>query len=247
MNAACDNALVTAYARGKRTIGWREIGEAMRDLRRQMTWASSRFSRPATLLAAAAIGGGLALGALALARDGWAPLAMRVGLMPPLATATAVPSSTPTEIAPTATSEPTPEPVETPPAPALVPDGSSPSVAGTADGAASTSGPSEMAVPEVTPASAATTAPVAPFESPHPDGSHARPGNVDPTGAIRIRVSVGDTLTDLAVRYYGNASPRVMALLKAANPWLDDPNLLLTGLLTLPAPRLPEANSTSEE
>src|SRR5262249_9324948 len=29
VNAACDNALVTAYARGKRTIGWNEIGEAM--------------------------------------------------------------------------------------------------------------------------------------------------------------------------------------------------------------------------
>src|SRR5689334_15360643 len=41
ISAACDNALVTAYARGKRTIGWREIGEAMRDLRRQVSWAPS--------------------------------------------------------------------------------------------------------------------------------------------------------------------------------------------------------------
>ena len=74
VNAACDNALVTAYARGKRTIGWREIGEAMRDLRRQVTWAPSRFGRLFTMLAAAVIGGGLALGALALVRDGWPPM-----------------------------------------------------------------------------------------------------------------------------------------------------------------------------
>ncbi len=244
VNAACDNALVTAYARGRRTIGWREIGEAMQDLRRQVTWAPSRFGRAATLLAAAVIGGGLALGALALWRDGWAPLARRVGLTPPLATATAAPSSTPTEIAPTVTAEPTPALAETPPAEAVVPDGSMPSATVTpADVAASTSTPSESAGPEATPVS-----PIAPSESPHPDGKRARTVDVDPVGAIRIRVNEGDTLTDLAVRYYGNASPRVLALLKAANPWLDDPNVLFAGkLLTLPAPRLPEVDSTSKE
>ena len=69
VNAACDNALVTAYAAGRRRIGWREIGEAMRDLRRQVTWVPRRLTQAVTLFAAAAIGGGLMLGGMWLANE----------------------------------------------------------------------------------------------------------------------------------------------------------------------------------
>jgi general secretion pathway protein A len=69
INAACDNALITAYAAGRRTIGWRDVGEAMRDLRRQVPWAPGRFARAASLLTAAAVGAVLVLGALWLLRQ----------------------------------------------------------------------------------------------------------------------------------------------------------------------------------
>ncbi len=235
VNAACDNALVTAYARGKRTIGWREIGEAMRDLRRQVSWAPSRFGRLLTLLTAAIVGGGLALGALALVRDGHLPfLEPLVAPGPtatPVATQTAPPTATPTEIAATATAAPTPD-VGAVGVPA---DGD----AATASGAPTAIG-SEDVGSTVTPSSAPSGTP-APTETPGPTDTPA--ASVAPEDAsarnLRIRVNDGDTLTDIAVRYYGNAGARVLALIRAANRWLDDPDVLLSGkMLTLPPPRI---------
>ncbi len=34
VNVACDNALLTAYAAGRRAVGWREVGEGVREFRR---------------------------------------------------------------------------------------------------------------------------------------------------------------------------------------------------------------------
>jgi nucleoid-associated protein YgaU len=64
----------------------------------------------------------------------------------------------------------------------------------------------------------------------------------DGATALRVQVSAGDTLTDLAQHYYGSASPRVLAAIRAANPWLDDPDVIWTGqTLVLPAPRVTDA------
>jgi nucleoid-associated protein YgaU len=230
VNAACDNALVTAYARGKRTIGWREIGEAMRDLRRQVTWAPSRFGRLFTMLAAAAIGGGIALGVLMLVRDGWPPIVQRL-----------LPNAAPSPIATAVVASPTP--VSSPLAVPVVPVEGQASAAATPVDVAPAASFSVTAVvesPTVTPDATSTPEPVA---SPTVDATaaHAASGN-----DLRIRVTVGDTLTDLAVRYYGNASPRVLAMIKAANPWLNDPDVIWIGkVLVLPPPR--NADTSGEQ
>jgi general secretion pathway protein A len=241
VNAACDNALVTAYARGKRTIGWREIGEAMRDLRRQVTWAPSRFRRMVMLLIAAVIGGGIALGALGLLRDESFPLRRLVGAPLPLATVTAVPSPTATPLLATVT----------PPAP-------TPAIEATTEGAPAAAAPVEAAAsPAPTAFEAETASPLAETIAPAPQATPTaietsspapsqfpaspvpRAARTNAPGDLRIRVSEGDTLTDLAIRYYGNSNQRVIAMIKAANPWLNDPDVLLAGrMLTLPAPRI---------
>ncbi len=232
VNAACDNALVTAYARGKRTIGWREIGEAMRDLRRQVTSGPGRLWRWLTLMAAALIGGGLALGGLMVARDGWRPTVERV-LSPavPKVVASAVPLATETA-AGAASATPASTPIAVPAAPVEAETSSEATpVDGTTGATVTTSATPEAptATPEVTAEHTATPSPV---ESPA-----AVPTRGD--GALRIRVTVGDTLTDLAVRHYGNAGSRVLAMIKAANPWLDDPDVIWIGrILVLPPPRL---------
>ena len=247
VNAACDNALVTAYARGKRTIGWREISEAMRDLRRHVTWGPSRVRRAATLTAAALVGGGLAVAALAIARGGrvpWlegltaqvtAPRSTEVPMMPtPFADSR---SRTPAEAGDPAG---TVVAGEIAPSPAVTASGSegvpSASLAAGAEGvvaaAPTAENPTDTPVPEVTPS-------VASAETPGPaEGMHQ-------TSDVTVRVAAGDTLTDLAMRYYGNASARVLASIRAANPWLDDPNVILVGrTLVLPVPRSTEASAS---
>lgn len=244
VNAACDNALVTAYARGKRTIGWREIGEAMRDLRRQVTWGPSRIGRLMALVVAALFGGGLALAALSVAARGgrFAWLATMIGkpAVPVVATTTALPG-TPTALPAT----PTPAPTEMPTAAvaaALASPIASPEARATTVSAAP---PSESPPPTVTALATSTPAPSASVEaSPtHEPASAptARPrGGRDPqAGDLEVRVSTGDTLTDIAVRYYGTASAKVLASIRAANRWLDDPNVIMAGrTLVLPAPRV---------
>jgi general secretion pathway protein A len=244
INAACDDALVTAYARGKRTIGWREIGEAMRDLRRQVTWAPRRFGRVFMLLVAAAIGAGTVLGGLVIMRGDMPWLSRLVGSPVPAATPTAIPSATATE------AEATPVAAETAPAPGVgaapqetMPDGSVGSL--TADAAASPSVALETAsaTPEATPPDAPTVSPqegaLSELTPVHPDNRHV-------ADDLRIRVSEGDTLIDLAAHYYGNGGPRVLAAIKAANPWLDNPNVILTGqILRLPPPRLSDSGRTT--
>jgi nucleoid-associated protein YgaU len=48
---------------------------------------------------------------------------------------------------------------------------------------------------------------------------------------LRILVANGDTLTEIAERYYGNAGPRVLETIRDANPWLRDPDVLWVGKL----------------
>ena len=248
VNAACDNALVTAYARGKRTIGWREIGEAMRDLRRQVTWGPSRVGRAAALVAAALVGGGLAVAGLMLAREGWVfwPARTSAPSVAPSATAAAV-APTPGTIAPSVAS------TEIPPVPAggvpVAPTDLASPVAAAVVVASPTAAP--VASVTVTPGSLATATPepsATPESTPTPQqdtrGETPRSQNeraLQPDD-LSVRVTAGDTLTDLAVRYYGSASPRVLAAIRSANPWLDDPNVIMVGrTLVLPAPRLTEA------
>lgn len=239
VNAACDNALVTAYARGKRTIGWREIGEAMRDLRRQVTWGPSRIGRLLTLLLAAVVGGGLALAGLGVVRGGRLPWldAMMGKQVVPVAAATA--AATPTAVA-----SPTPVPTDTPP-PVVAAVGGSPAVSPEALATAvDAPTPTETPLSTVTPLATSTPAPTptvdaSPMREPVAATARPRGERGAQPGDLAVRVSAGDTLTDLAVRYYGTASARVLASIRAANPWLDDPNVIMAGrTLVLPAPRL---------
>jgi general secretion pathway protein A len=231
VNAACDNALVTAYARGKRTIGWREIGEAMRDLRRQVTWAPSRFGRLFTMLAAALVGGGLALGALALLRDGWPPTLQRLlpGAVPTVVAVVAQTSS------PVATAIPSPTAVVAAAPSVAMPASATPVDVPTVVASATPT----VEAPTSTPEATRTPEPVA---SPRVEPTRVRRVRVANPDDLRLRVAEGDTLTDLAVRYYGSASPKVLAMIKAANPWLNDPNVIWVGrTLVLPPPRVSDA------
>ncbi len=244
VNAACDNALVTAYARGKRTIGWREIGEAMRDLRRQVAWGPSRFGRMLALLAAAVIGGVLAFGAVMMLGGRWLPFTRRPLSPVPTATA-AVPvpsmipivaavSSVPTLVPPSpavaavvagTNAEPSPSPAD-----ATTPTGSAPAPSSTA---------------EATPAAEPTVAATA---SPEVQPTRVRVARVRKESDLEVRVTDGDTLTELAVRYYGNAGPRVLAMIREANPWLDDPDVIAVGrTLVLPAPRITDTAPSDDD
>lgn len=232
VNAACDNALVTAYARGKRTIGWREIGEAMRDLRRQVSWAPSRWRGFGTLVAAALVGAAIVLGGMEIVR------ARRPELLPgpaavPTAIATPLPVASPTATeAATETATPGPTLTEVPAVPAA--GGASPEAV--ASPAASPAAEVATAVPTVTEVWTAS-----PDPTPEPSATLS-------ANQLTIRVTDGDTLTDLAVHYYGSASPRVLATIRAANPWLDDPDVLWSGkLLTLPPPRVRDDRPPSGE
>lgn len=230
VNAACDNALVTAYARGKRTIGWREIGEAMRDLRRQVSWVPSRWRGFGRLVAAALVGAAIVLGGMEIVR------ARRPELLPgPAAVPTVI--ATPLLVAsPSASPTPTETPMPTPAEAVAVP------VAGGAS-------PETVASPAASPAGEVATAAPSPTEGPTsiPDPTPEPIATVS-ADQLTIRVTEGDTLTDLAVHYYGSASPRVLATIRAANPWLDDPDVLWSGkLLTLPPPRVREDRSPGTE
>lgn len=230
VNAACDNALVTAYARGKRTIGWREIGEAMRDLRRQVSWVPSRWRGFGRLVAAALVGAAIVLGGMEIVR------ARRPELLPgPAAVPTVI--ATPLLVAsPSASPTPTETPMPTPTEAVAVPVGGGASPETVASPAASPAGEVATAAPSAT---------EGPTSIPDPTPEPIATVSAD---QLTIRVTEGDTLTDLAVHYYGSASPRVLATIRAANPWLDDPDVLWSGkLLTLPPPRVREDRSPGTE
>jgi general secretion pathway protein A len=133
VNVACDNALVSAYAAGKRTVGWKAIGEAIRDLRPsegavlRVPWSRLRM---ATIAVAAVFGAGVGLGMTHLAgRPGptndevHAPApARREPIRQPERVVPPVAKTEPraaVEIPPVAVAPP---PVEVVPAPALVPE-----------------------------------------------------------------------------------------------------------------------------
>jgi general secretion pathway protein A len=243
VNAACDNALVNAYAAGRRAIGWREIGEAMCDLRRQVRWGPRRLTQALMLLAAAALGGGLMLGGVWLVRERFGvPIAVSVtprpaasrapltgvdgvlsGEAPAPSQATSVPS-----LAARVAVSPLPEASEGVPVAAV---GSEvPRETGTP--VATASPQAEMTPDAVVSAPAAMTVPS---------------GNAEASEALRVRVRKGDRLIDLARRYYGSAAPRVLATIKAANPELNDPDVLRAGqILVLPAPHREEDVATPE-
>jgi nucleoid-associated protein YgaU len=131
----------------------------------------------------------------------------------------------------TPTGEPTPEPVATLGAEVVAP----PVVVGGGPDVTASAAASETVAPSATPEETAT-ATASPVEEPTPEATATTTVSVSP---LTVRVTDGDTLTDLAVHYYGNATPKTLATIRAANPWLDDPDVLWSGkLLTLPPPRL---------
>lgn len=253
VNAACDNALVNAYAAGRRTIRWREVGEAMRDLRRQVSWAPGRLKGILAMLAAAATGAGLVLGALWFLRgDVLRPPVIappsptpQVTSAPALVVPPPIPP-TPTVMVEAIVSPKTAPEAATTAAPAVVPSNLPTSAAEgivaphPAVVSSPTSEPTQEAQP--TPAAPSSTAPdeatVGRTPSPGAEVGEAR----------RIRISEGDNLTELARRYYGNASPRTLAAIRVANPWLDDPNVIWVGkILVLPGVSPSPASSVSAD
>ena len=104
--------------------------------------------------------------------------------------------------------------------------------------------PTPTAAPEATPEIVVTGAM---SERPESPSSSRRPTDFEGTGDLTIRLREGDTLTDLAHHYYGNVGPRVLTMIRAANPWLDDPDVLRAGeFLVLPAPRLDGSESLKD-
>jgi phage tail protein X len=93
--------------------------------------------------------------------------------------------------------------------------------------------PSVAAPPSVAPTAAPSIAPTAAAPTPPIPTALAAttiPSPAADAAAVRaVRVNAGDNLSAIAVRYYGSASPRVLAAIRAANPWLDDLNVIGTG------------------
>jgi general secretion pathway protein A len=246
VNAACDNALVTAYAGGRRRIGWREIGEARRDLRRQVTWVPHRLTQAVTLLAAAAIGGSLMLGGMWLARERPAATVQAAATPWPDPSDHVVPSpSVAVAAAALAVGSP-PNAAETPTSVEVLPVAASPEPS--AEGIVPIEAGSPAGAVDsgsvVAPTPKASSMPIAVGTAMRPEPSQEAPLPSAQIGGsagddLRIRITDGDTFSDLARRYYGNAGPRVAAKIKAANPGVDDPDILQAGkFLVLPAPRL---------
>jgi general secretion pathway protein A len=252
VNAACDNALVNAYAAGRRTIRWREIGEAMRDLRRQVSWAPGRLKTIVARLVVALVSAGMVLGGVWLARGGnlfeSRPAPVPTALAEPPAVPVVVPVAEPA----TATSAP-PTPVPASPIATVLVEAlgrSSPvpseatvvptlGVGALSPAAAASPTPVETAAigtREATPAipnPAATETLVAPASA-----------TAESTAVRRVRVREGDNLTTIALRYYGSASPRTLATIRAANPWVDDPDVIWVGK-ELVLPGTPAAGASS--
>ncbi|MEO6030181.1 MAG: AAA family ATPase [Candidatus Binatia bacterium] len=236
VNAACDNALVNAYAAGRRTIRWREVGEAMRDLRRQVSWAPGRLKSIVAMLAAAATGAGLVLGVLWFLHGGVLLRPPVIAPPPPMPQVTSAPAVVvPPPIPPTPTVM-----VE-----AIVSPNSGPAATTTAvvpsrvpTSSAEDAGapvPAVVTSPTAEPTQEAQPTPAAPSSSPTDEPTAGRTPSPEAEEARRIRVSEGDNLTELARHYYGNATPRTLAAIRAANPWLDDPNVIWVGkVLVLP-------------
>jgi general secretion pathway protein A len=236
VNVAGDNALVTAYAAGQRRVGWRTMGDAVRDLR---PGRKSRFrlapARLATIGLAAMIGIGVGVAVSRLSAD---PNGAARPAHPHVATVT-VPQAEPVA----------PEPVPVP-APAA-PDAAAPAVDA---GAASV--PAE---PVPRPADPVAAAPedahqrtdAGPAGEPANDGaavastsrndavpaaevaSRRAPVEADaappPSPSVSISVERGDTLTHIVRRYYGRKSPDLVAAVQRANPEIADPDVVVPG------------------
>ena len=241
VNAACDNALVNAYAAGRRTIRWREIGEAMRDLRRQVPWAPGRLKTIVAMAVAALLGAGAVLGTLWLVRGGGVPPMAIAPTPTPGRTAEAAVVVASPQATITATTLP-PSPTATVMVEALVSPGLT-TVPATAVAATAAASPAPSSVPS-------------PAPSPTPEPSAAPPTAASPTAAPpaslatpagevrRIRVNEGDNLTTIALHNYGSVSPRILAAIRAANPWLDDPDVIWVGK-ELVLPGVPSGGGSS--
>jgi len=265
VNAACDNALVTAYATGSRTIGWREIGEAVRDLRRRTSWTPGDLigRRTVSLLAAAVAGAVLVLGV------SWLVQARR--FVPPTAVVSAPPLAEPVPAKPAAeAAKPVAEvgePAAEPGKPGVDADQHAVGAGKPVADAASVAAPDHPQPPTVSDAAGDASTPPSNDTAPHGPATDAPSGangtipadepvasdaaaepdapepaadeieqGTQPTDTL-VTIAPGDNLTGIARRYYGNASPRILAEIQTANPWLANVNTVRAGrTLVLPAP-----------
>lgn len=188
LNVACDNALVSAYAGGAERVGWRIVGEAVRDLR-QTEAATHWRRRLATVVAAAVVGSILGVGASRLLG---ASFSRSVAALP------AARSPRQEAIGMRARAEDVGQELPQSAAPAA------------SDGA------------PIADASAA--------------GVEENVASASSAQARQVRVEAGDTLTEIAHRYYGYEGPSVLASIKRANPGLTDLDVIGVGqTIVLPA------------
>jgi len=247
VNVACDNALVTAYAAGKRTIGWRAMGEAVRDLRpagragARTPWLRLRMG---TIAVAAVLGAAVGLGVTQLGGNtGATPPAS-----PPPEAAAPAPAP-PAPAAPAAVSAPALAAAPAPaPEPAIAADASREVAGGTLDVANAAgrvaAAPVAAERPAAAPPGAGLVAPASEIgarpeatedvaSAPPPVQAATAPEVAPvPVAAPRdrlVRVHRGDTLTAIAMAHYGRVSPDLLEAIKRANPALRDPDLIRSG------------------
>jgi len=269
VNVACDNALLTAYAAGRRSVGWREVGEATRDFR-----PPRRRLALGAAAAAAVIAVAVALGVSAARRDGapgpepraekQVPSPLRAderalqesadGGRPRLATAgvSSEEGTVPAERSALERARGLPAGVSR--------EGEAAGTSRSASGAVVVGGSADAAAQEQAGEPMGRGPQAA---APPPDG---RPGSPDmpasgaaaplagaevwsaptaraperPPGGVRFRVRRGDTLSGIVRRHYGNASPLLMERVRLANPALGDLDVLAVGqTLVLPVAARP--------
>ena len=223
VNVACDNALLTAYAAGRRSVGWREISEGIREFR-----PIRRRLLPATALALAIVG---LVASVGLTRWSSGSVVRSASGQPERVADAAVDvqcrANEPASVAPVATAESGPRDEgqalpavdRTPPETGLEPR---PMAA------------IERAAKEIDPAPEQRIQSRAAGDG---QGVGAMvPSVVASESTHQVRVNRGDTLEHIAKRYYGQASPKIIDRIQHANPSLIDVDVLEVGEeIVLPA------------
>jgi general secretion pathway protein A len=236
VNVACDNALVTAYAAGKRAVGWKAMGEAVRDLTPAQVPRRSRMPifRLGTVTAAAILGAGGAFAVSHLSSASSPAPAVQVAAAPP-----------PHPVAPPAAPEPqavavvnAPPPVTNvapQPDPGAASDPAVPPPVAAVAAAPLDAPPEPVPVPESVghDAAPATIAAAVVSNSGGSEPPSSEPADID--GYRYVRVERGDTITALAQRHYGYVTPEIIAAIQDANPALRNPDVIaIGGTLVLP-------------
>jgi general secretion pathway protein A len=266
VNVACDNALVTAYAAGRRSVGWREIGEAVRDLEPGARGAARRpFARVrlGTIFVAAVLGVAVGLVASRLVGSavtrGAADPAGRETAGGPVREAVPAREAAAAADPSAAATDPAIESVagaETllgdtaraggEPAPAVgdagAPrEGAGPAVSTAgADEAGETAraGPREVREGGAgeAPPAGGESFPVAEARVPEGGAIVAALAPAAERRDLEVRVERGDTLTAIAIQHYGYVTRELLDEIKQANSSIEDLDVIIVGR-TLVLPR----------